>query len=125
MQRWRSGRTRTIRNRVMQECIQGFKSLSLRQCLIFARLCANSSKKVLYLVGFLWEKSRIRGFFCLILGTIWVRYGYDHLKNDQSCRKSRRIAAAIFETFHPLFCHRVKRLWDLNVRGEYRFLGWF
>ena len=31
MQRWRSGRTRTIRNRVMQECIQGFKSLSLRQ----------------------------------------------------------------------------------------------
>ena len=31
VQRWRSGRTRTIRNRVMQECIQGFKSLSLRQ----------------------------------------------------------------------------------------------
>ena len=82
-------------------------------------LCANAcflhgfvqfhQKKVLYLVGFLWEKSRIRGFFCLILGTIWVRYGYDHLKNDRSCRKSHRIAAAIFETFHPLSCRRVKR----------------
>ncbi len=52
VQRWRSGRTRTIRNRVMQECIQGFKSLSLRHkkrytfgyisfCLCIERLAGN------------------------------------------------------------------------------------
>ena len=31
LQKWRSGWTRTIRNRVMQECIRGFESLFLRQ----------------------------------------------------------------------------------------------
>lgn len=30
-QRWRSGRTRTTRNRVTWEHVRGFKSLSLRQ----------------------------------------------------------------------------------------------
>ena len=68
MQRWRSGRTRTIRNRVMQECIQGFKSLSLRQ---FSPILEVFTTKSGFIVLFFTKFSDKIGAFFRFFGYFW------------------------------------------------------
>ena len=79
MQRWRSGRTRTIRNRVMQGCIRGFKSHSLRQQkarssgLAFLLYCPRKSGKS---VNFAASLRLYSSMTCVRTTPIFLKRGY-------------------------------------------------